>query len=213
MTAEEIVMVKISDLYFKYPKQHDYVLAGISYEFLRGNLYFLRGENGAGKTTLVKLILGLLKPTEGRIVIDTKVVSYLPDYNGIYQNLTIIENIKYRLALYNLSYEQNTVKILSLLERYDLEQHKNKLIRELSHGMQKKVGFICACIVEPQLLILDEPTEGLDADSHEELVRMMGDLIREDAVVLCITHDKSLLSSGKGVILDFTSEGTIDETA
>ena len=91
-------MVRLSNVGFKYDK---YVFAHISYTFERGRLYILQGENGVGKTTLVRVILGLLAPSEGSVERGRPcVMSYLPDTNGIYGELTVMQNISFRLGLY-----------------------------------------------------------------------------------------------------------------
>ena len=203
-------MIKIENLGFKYSRKEPYIFNDLSIAFTRGRIYFVKGENGSGKTTLMKLILGILKPSYGRVCVEAKLISYLPDYNGLYQYLTVMENIKYRLALYERSFAEKKPEVENLLSKYNLSLHQDKLVKQLSRGMLKKVGLICACIVEPELLVIDEPTEGMDTESRDELLSMMREMIRDDAVVICVTHDQMLLSSQAGIVINLTPEGAVE---
>lgn len=134
-------MIEFDNVSFKY-KKGELIFDNLTYSFEKGNIYFILGENGIGKTTLAKLILKILKPIKGEIKnngIDT--ITYLPDYNGIYPQLTILENIKYRLALYDLDYTQFKHKIDEMIKLYGIEKYKNMMVSSLSLGTQKKQLF------------------------------------------------------------------------
>ncbi len=185
----------IKDLVFSF-NNSDALIRCSLFSFKPGNIYALVGANGSGKTTFLKLILGLLKPTEGMIRgLENESVAFVPDYNGLYDSLSVLENIKFRLSLYNKSYKAEKESVNRLLAHYRLDNETNKLIKDLSLGMKKKVALICALAVEPTVLILDEPTGGLDADAQAELSNMLGQFISPERIVICTSHDSDFLDS------------------
>ncbi|MCH5278631.1 MAG: ABC transporter ATP-binding protein [Christensenellaceae bacterium] len=185
----------VKNLAFAY-NNSDALIRCSLFSFKPGNIYALVGSNGSGKTTFLKLVLGLLKPTEGSISgIENESVAFVPDYNGLYDSLSILENIKFRLSLYNKIYKAEKDAVQKLLTRYRLDNEAHKLVRDLSLGMKKKVALICALAVDPTILILDEPTGGLDADAQEELSNMLGQFISPERIVICTSHDSDFLKS------------------
>ncbi len=177
--------------------------------FEHGNIYLLTGPNGSGKTTFLRLLLGLLKPTSGKILgLREQTVAYVPDYNGLYDSLSVLENIKFRLALYNLDYAKEKDRVFHILEQYRMNAEKNKLVRDLSLGMKKKAALICALAVRSSLLILDEPTGGLDADARKELSEMLLRCLSPETTILCTTHDQEFIDSLPGSVpIRFPMEG------
>ncbi len=190
-------MIELKAVEFKY-KNSSTILNGINFNFNEGETYVLQGGNGAGKTTLLRLLCGLLKLDKGEIKISANtVISYLPDNNGIYENMTILENIKFRISLYELKYKELEEEIKNFLCNYNLEIHKDKIVSELSLGMKKKVALICTLIVNPSILILDEPTVGIDVDSRRELIEMLNSRKRENIVTIITSHDSDFIEQIK----------------
>lgn len=187
--------ITINQLIFSYNKAVPLIKCS-HLSFKPGNIYALVGSNGSGKTTFLKLLLGLLKPSEGTIigVADSR-IAFVPDYNGLYESLSVLENIKFRLSLYNRTYKNEKQNVFELLSKYKLQNEENKLVRDLSLGMKKKVALICAMSVNPSLLILDEPTGGLDADAQNELALMLRQFTDSERIVICTSHDSEFLSS------------------
>lgn len=181
--------------------------------FESGNIYALVGPNGSGKTTFLKILLGLLKPSEGSIQgLKDNIIGFVPDYNGLYDSLTILENIKFRLSLYKKNYQDEKSRVNQMLIRYQLDHDANKLIRDLSLGMRKKVSLICALAVHPTLLILDEPTGGLDHQSQIELTEMLSQFISPSTMVICTSHDRDFIESLPSCrTIDFPLEASIWE--
>lgn len=188
-------MIKVEHLSFSYREQEP-ILNDINFEFKEGKTYLILGKNGTGKTTLVRVILGFLKPTKGKIIKDqNKVISYLPDFNGIYDDLSIIDNIKFRLALYSINFEDKIELYHSLLTRYNLLEKENSKIQELSLGMKKKVAIIATLLVEADIYVLDEPTGGIDQESRKEIINILNEFNKDNKIVLCITHEKELIEN------------------
>jgi len=199
-------MIELKNVKFYYQK-NNIVFSNLNYTFEKGNIYFLTGENGVGKTTIAKLILGILNPISGSIdKKDINQTGYLPDFNGLYPQLTVLENIKYRMALYNQNYQEHKDMVESALRQYKIYKYLNTDVSSLSLGTQKKVAILCVAMIPCELLILDEPTGGLDKSSRLEALKMVVELRNENRIVLCITHDQDLLRSGKGIILSMKDE-------
>ena len=134
-------MIKIKDLTYSYSGTP--IIADLSFSFLSSKIYTITGENGSGKTTLLRLILGLLQPERGSIQFEEKaIISYLPDHNGLYEDLSITDNIKFRLALYKQSFNAIQNEYYSLLNKYHLYDKRDEPISSLSLGMKKKAAIM-----------------------------------------------------------------------
>ncbi len=199
--------IYIKDLLFSYHKNVPLIYCK-KLEFSFGKAYALVGKNGSGKTTFLKLLLGLLKPSTGTLTgLEKQKIGFVPDYNGLYESLTILENIQFRLSLYREKYSEKEAFVEELLERYGLKNDENKLVKQLSLGMRKKTALICALAIAPSLLILDEPTTGLDEKSQIELAQMLNQFISPNTMVICTSHDADFLESLGSEIITFPLEG------
>lgn len=171
------------------------IIKQVNYKFKSNAIYVIKGMNGSGKTTLVRLLLGLLKPDSGTIENqDVLCKSYLPDSNGLYHSLSVLDNIKFRLGIYHLSYAKMKKEVNALLQTYKLEQYIHMPVSQLSLGSQKKAGLICSCLVNPDLLILDEPSVGLDQESKRELAQLITAMKKEERIIIVVSHDEDFLS-------------------
>ena len=187
--------ITVHDLCFSYKRNCNIINCSKLY-FSTGKIYALVGPNGSGKTTFLKILLGLLKPDRGEITgVKKEIIAFVPDYNGLYDSLSVLENIKFRMSLYNQSYSSEKKYIQQLLIRYRLLNDEHKLVKELSLGMKKKVSLICALAVRPSILILDEPTGGLDIQAKRELSEMIGEYISPSTMVICTSHDQEFLDA------------------
>lgn len=171
------------------------VLKGVSFNIEAGDIYGLIGENGAGKTTLLKLIVNLLKPTSGNIQVlgkEIKKDSYdylrnigaLIDEPVFYKKLTLYENFKVHCEYLGVYDEE---KLESVLKRVGLHNKKDRKIKELSFGEKQRLAIAYALITEPELLILDEPTNGLDTIAIVELREILLKLNREFNTTIIIS--------------------------
>ncbi|HPO59132.1 MAG TPA: ATP-binding cassette domain-containing protein, partial [Anaerolineaceae bacterium] len=159
------------------------VVDDVSFEVVRGEIFGLLGPNGAGKTTTIRMILDIFKPDSGTISIlggpmteDKKDrIGYLPEERGLYQDISLERGLVYLATLKGLSASEAQKRIQTWLERFDLADHKNKRIKELSKGMQQKAQLIATLVHEPELIIIDEPFSALDPVNTQ----MVKDLLRE----------------------------------
>ena len=187
--------IKLENISKKY--NNKYVLKEFSTSFKNG-IYGILGENGAGKTTLINIFVGILKGDSGEIFIDGKnarefgkdflsKIGYLPQYPFFYKDFKVIDFLKYMGAIKDISKDTVNNRIDELLEVVNLSNSKYKKIGELSGGMRQRVGIVQAMLNNPQILILDEPTAGLDP---QERIRFRNLITKfsENRTILLATH-------------------------
>ena len=159
-----------------------------------GQIALLLGPNGAGKSTLLKCIAGLLQ-YDGKIIVNEldnksleakKIIGYVSEVPAVYDLLTIGEHLEFIARAYRLKNYND--EIYELLYRFELMDHRNKLGKDLSKGMQQKVNICCALLPNPKILILDEPMIGLDPHSIKELKEICQERKRKGASILISTH-------------------------
>lgn len=158
----------------------------------------LLGANGAGKTTLMRMVADIIKPDAGSITYDGVPISvldseyrnifgYLPQEFGFYPEFTVIDYLDYMAALKGLAKTDSKRKIDSLLEQMTLTDVRRKKIRKLSGGMRRRVGIAQALLNDPEILILDEPTAGLDPGERIKFRQLLSEF-SQDRIVLISTH-------------------------
>ena len=202
-------MIKIKDLTYSYSGTP--IIADLSFSFLSSKIYTITGENGSGKTTLLRLILGLLQPERGSIQFEEKaIISYLPDHNGLCEDLSITDNIKFRLALYKQSFNAIQNEYYSLLNKYHLYDKRDEPISSLSLGMKKKAAIIATILVHANVYIFDEPTGGIDHEAKAEIISLFKEMDLKQKYILLVTHDEELLSQIPSVLLKM-QEGRLME--
>ena len=157
--------------------KHKRVLDQINLNVPTGKIYCIMGPNGAGKSTLLKIISGIEKPTEGVVTFkdknwkreDLKVIGSLIEEPGLFDNLTVEENIKLKLKLHRVE-NKNQEQILNILGFGD---HNHEKVKGFSTGMRQRLGIALAFMGNPDLIILDEPTNGLDTFGIHELRELL----------------------------------------
>ena len=176
-------------------------LKGISFELKAGEVVGLLGPNGAGKSTLMKILTGYLKDWEGEILYGEKdlrkdiksiqqVTGYLPENNPLYPDLYVLEYLQFIAGLYHIK----NAPFDQVIDKVGLNELKKRKINTLSKGYQQRVGLAAALLHDPEILILDEPTTGLDPNQLIEirkLIRQLG----EEKIVLFSTHILSEVES------------------
>ncbi len=181
--------VKIEHINKSFGKQQ--VLRDVNLEIPEGQVLGLLGPNGAGKSTLMKILLGLWKADGGTVQVPQR-IGYLPENNPLYDEMYVSEYLQFMagLTLNGAATKRKALNgeaINSLIDRVGLTPEKHKHIRELSKGYRQRVGLAQALLGDPQLLILDEPTTGLDPNQLVEirsLIRSLG----HDRTVILSTH-------------------------
>ncbi|WP_234124646.1 ABC transporter ATP-binding protein [Clostridium hydrogenum] len=212
-------MINVVKLSKKYGKEN--VVNDISFLVNKGEIAVLLGPNGAGKSTTIKCIIGLLR-YKGKIEIcgfnnksveAKKLFGYVPEVPAMFEMLTVYEHIQYIAAAYDVKdYDK---KAEELFERFDLTDKKDKLGSELSKGMLQKLSICCALIMEPEVILFDEPLVGLDPKAIKELKKAIFELKERGCTILISTHiidsvdelwDRVLIMKKGNVILSGTKQ-------
>jgi ABC-2 type transport system ATP-binding protein len=214
-------MIKITNLTKKFKDK--IAVDNVNLEIKPGEIFGLLGPNGAGKTTTIKLITGLLKPTQGNITVygydiqknpieAKRNIGLLPDNAFVYQKLTGKEFLEFVCGIYNI----NCSDIDEQLEIFDLKDHADELIESYSHGMQQKLVLTSILIRKPKAILLDEPLVGLDPKSARLIKNIYYDLSKKGTTIFLSTHileiaEKlcsrlAIINKGKIIAL-----GTLDE--
>lgn len=193
---------------------------------LRPGMYGLLGENSAGKTTLMRMMCAILEPTSGEVFLDGREVSamgadyrdllgYLPQDFGYYPNYTAREFLLYMAALKGIPREQAKRRAKELLEIVGLQDVETKKIKAFSGGMKQRVGIAQALLNHPKILILDEPTAGLDPKERVRFRNLISDYAK-DRIVILSTHIVSDIEAIADEVLlmrkgKLVSQGTVPE--
>ncbi|HEL1879431.1 TPA: ABC transporter ATP-binding protein [Streptococcus suis] len=175
------------------------VLKDVSFTVEDGQLVGLIGLNGAGKSTTIKEIIGLLTPYQGQIAIDgltllqgaenyRKKIGFIPETPSLYEELTLKEHLEVVAMAYDLSWEQAWGRVEHLLKLFRLDEKLDWFPVNFSKGMKQKVMIICAFMVEPSLLIVDEPFLGLDPVAISDLIALLGEEKSKGTSILMSTH-------------------------
>lgn len=171
----------------------------ISFDVYGGEVFGFLGPNGAGKTTTLKMIVGLLRPTSGTVkvagydvqtqpVFAKSASGYVPDTPNLYAKLTGRELLRFVGDLYSLDRGQTARRIDELLRKFDLLAAANDTVDSYSHGMQQKASLAAALMHDPKVLVLDEPTVGLDPKSARLIKDILRQLADRGAAVMLSTH-------------------------
>ena len=183
-------MLSVQNLSFRYDAYSKYILEDISFEVKKGEYVSVVGENGSGKSTLVRLLLGLLKPTTGEVQQRASSIGYVPQkkINLTHFPLTVFELLdSYRRVL--KVKDRNTV--YNMLEEVGLLGFEKKLAGELSGGQLQKLYIARALINNPELLILDEPSTGIDVKGQREIYTILKRL-NQDSKITIVSVDHNL---------------------
>jgi ABC-2 type transport system ATP-binding protein len=200
------------------------VIKDLAFAVSKGEVFGFLGANGAGKTTTIRTLLGLYEPTRGKLFINgrryspdmSKAVGYLPEERGLYRNEPVIETMVYFAKLHGLDKSEARNRALSYLRRVGLIDKANERLVNLSGGQQQKVQLGVTILHEPELMILDEPTEALDPVNRSLLMDIIEERRSKGATVMLVTHRMEeveqlcdrilLLKDGRAALY-----GTVDE--
>ena len=162
-------------------------LRGIDLSIERGEMFALIGPDGAGKTTFFRLVAGLLEPTSGRVVREDVPFGVVPQRFSLYEDLTVDENLELRARLYSVPSAEADRRARDLLARVGLDRFGTRLAGALSGGMKQKLALVSALLTRPALLLLDEPTTGVDPVSRREFWQVLNALHHEGLTIVVST--------------------------
>jgi ABC-2 type transport system ATP-binding protein len=199
------------------------VVEDLSLEVKRGEIVGLLGPNGSGKTTSLRMMLGMIPPDAGRVTILGQPpqrardrTGYLPEERGLYKDERALDMLVYVGRLRGMSRTEARRRALEWMARLKLEDHTRSKVEKLSHGMQQRLQFIASVLHDPELLILDEPFQGLDPIHTLLLLQILGELRDQGVAIVLSTHQLDLaeqlcdrvamLFQGRVVV-----EGTLEE--
>lgn len=171
----------------------------LNLEIQRGEVFGLLGPNGSGKTTTIRMLCGLLMPSAGDATVvgyDVRTqaeqlrgrIGYMSQRFGLYDDLTVRENLSFYAGVYGLRGAERTARIAELMERLDLTGRSRQLAGNLSGGFKQRLALACATAHRPWLLFLDEPTAGVDPAARRRFWDTIHELARDGTTVLVTTH-------------------------
>ena len=215
--------IVVENLSKKYGEQK--AVNDISFEIKTGEVVGFLGPNGAGKSTTMKMITCYMAPTSGDVRLDEfsilshpedikKKIGYLPENNPLYTDMAIIDYLRFCAGIQGVPKQQIPARIGAMVEMCGLERERHKKINELSKGYRQRVGLAQAMIHDPEVLILDEPTTGLDPNQIIEIRKLIKKLGKEKTVILSshilseveATCDRILIINRGRIVADGSAE-------
>lgn len=221
-------MIEVKNLYKSYGRADNIIaLKGVSFTVNDGEIFGVIGPDGAGKTSLFRILASLILPDSGSAIMNghdvvkdyytiRQIIGYMPGRFSLYQDLSVEENLKFFATLFGTTIEENYHLIKDIYRQ--IEPFKNRRAGALSGGMKQKLALSCALIHKPEILILDEPTTGVDPVSRKEFWDMLARLKEQGLIILVSTAymdeagrcDRiALIKEGEFIATD-TPQGIID---
>ena len=218
-----MALVDVHDLHKRYKPDAPEAVAGIDFSVSEGEIFGLLGPNGAGKTTTIGVITTRVKATSGRVVVDgvdvrahpvavKRRIAVVPQLSNLDRSLTALENLTFHAAYFGASRRERRKQALEILERFGLSGRANDSVNDFSGGMAQRLMIARALMHHPRLLVLDEPTTGLDPQSRLFLWDTMVDLRERGTTLILTTHDMAeadrlchriaIIDHGKIIALD-----------
>jgi ABC-2 type transport system ATP-binding protein len=194
----------------------------LSFDVRAGEIFGLVGPDGAGKTTTLRMLAGIMPPDAGKATVAgfdvarnpegaKHSLSYMPQRFGLYEDLNVEDNIRFYADLFGVRASDRKLRSMQLLEAAGMSEFRTRLAGKLSGGMKQKLGLVCALIHRPKVILLDEPTTGVDPVSRRDFWRILYELIAEGVAILTSTayldeaercHRVALMHQGKLLFCD-----------
>ena len=197
MITKEPVTLAVSTNKASFSYNHTKVIDELSLEVPAGLSFGLLGPNGAGKTTLIRLLVGLLQPKSGSIQVLGQIpsrktahsIGYMPQLHSLYSELSVIQNINFFARIYGLrDKHKRAQQIEEVIKLVDLWPRRNDSVLSLSGGMKQRLSLACAIVHKPSLLLLDEPTVGLDPELRVTFWEYFTTLTKQGATLIISSH-------------------------
>jgi len=196
MTTEDALAIRTESLSKSFGDVK--ALDGITLEVHKGELFGLVGPDGAGKSTLMRLLAAVMEPTSGEAWVASypvnkaserikERIAYMPQRFGLYEDLTVMENMTFYADIFDVPKAERAARMDRLLEFSGLAPFTGRLAGQLSGGMKQKLGLACALIQTPEILFLDEPTNGVDPVSRRDFWKILYELLKEGTTVFVST--------------------------
>lgn len=193
------VAIDIQNLTKYYRGNEKPAIDGVTLTISEGHIFGLLGPNGAGKTTMIRILCGLLSPTEGEITIGgyslkndlaqiRRIIGVVPQEIALYQSLTAGENLAIYGGIYGLKGESLKKKINEQLLRFGLEKSRNIQVGRFSGGMKRRLNLIAGIMHGPRILFLDEPTVGVDVQSKNVIIESLKDINQAGTTIIYTSH-------------------------
>ena len=192
------------NLHYRYPKQSTWALRGVGLTLSRGQSVGLVGPNGSGKSTLIKLLIGLRAPQQGSVrhVGDRPpVIAWVPQEYAFYPLLSCLENLRFFLSMLEVPGGERDARIARVLHACVLEEFAGKQAQHCSGGVRRRLNIAIALLQTPDILLLDEPTVGVDPQSRAFLLEQVRELSRRGTTILYATHYMEEVAGVCGEIL------------
>lgn len=199
----------------------------VSFNINKGEIFGILGPNGAGKSTIVNILNTLVKPDKGDVIIDgvnikddgvtiKLIMGVVPQEIALYEEMTAYENLMFWGGLYNIPKSVLKANVNNTLEIVDLSNRKNDRIRTFSGGMKRRINIACSLLHNPKILVLDEPTVGVDAQNRNHIFELIERLNNEGMTIIYTTHymEEAERFCDKIAIIDvgrIVAQGTLKE--
>jgi len=199
MTMQKEPIIDIRDLTCGYEGKG--VFYGVNLRVEKGQFAGIIGPSGSGKTTLLKTILGILSPMEGEVYVYGKRIGYVPQVEAVDWNFPVTAEQVVMMGRYNrMGYlpwpsKADRLQIIKTMEYLGISHYADHPIRDLSGGEQQRVFLARALVSEPEILILDEPTESVDLKTQHDILHLLGELSSKGTTILLTTHDLNAVAA------------------
>jgi ABC-2 type transport system ATP-binding protein len=224
---QKILAIDIQNLTKYYRGNEKPAIDRVSLGISEGHIFGLLGPNGAGKTTMIRILCGLITPTDGEITIGgyslkndlasiRKIIGVVPQEIALYQSLTAYENLSIYGGIYGLRGEQLKKRILDQLQKFGLEKNMNTQVGRFSGGMKRRLNLIVGLMHEPRILFLDEPTVGVDVQSKNVIIESLMDINQAGTTIIYTSHyleEAEILCSSLAIIDEgrIITKGSLNE--